>query len=195
MDYLPEIADRLFHGLEELLIAESISAIVVRDVIATMKAEIKLEPFLEIVELLDKTAVYDRGARQFINDIAKLKKAETNELLVEIKDLLISKQTPSNSSSYLDVEAEVYSGNHMRAVFEQMLVVKGIQRKNAKKVLENLEPNVLNEMLAKSKLASSGLKAIRTLSETDLLIKFNINSRQQKTVVIETLMKGECTLR
>src|SRR5688572_731217 len=93
LEYLPEAVEKLFNRIEELLIARGIPAKIVREVIAKIKAETKLQPFLETFSLLDITRVYDKVAQEFRNDIANLKKTTTNELLAGIKSLPIWKQT------------------------------------------------------------------------------------------------------
>ena len=199
LDYLPELVKEPLNRLEELLIDKCTSPDTVRKLIALIKAETKLEPFLETVELLDRTTLSDEAAQKFKNDIATLKTRPTSELLTGIKGLLLSKQRGlfvSQNCSTANTQFEIV--NRLRAVFVQMLVVRGVTHEIAKLVVDDIEPEVLNETLAKVKLVCSNLKAIRTHNETDLLIKFDINGKQKEgitNVIIGTLKNREYTLR
>lgn len=198
LEHLPEIFEKLFLRLEELLIAKCTLADEVLQVIANIKAKTQLLLFLEIVALMDKTRVSEGGTQQLRYDIANLEKTETNDLLVGIKDLLISRETSSDSSSDSAANAEFDTVNQMRAIIEQMLVVNGIQTENAKQAVDDLQPDILSEMLDKVKFVFANLKAIRAYNQTDLLIKFNIMDGQENSltsVIVEALKKGGCTFR
>lgn len=197
LDYLPEIVEKLFHRLEELLIAASIPAEVIRGAIDKITAQTKLEPFFEIFDLLDKTRVSEEVEQRFRKDIATLKNKATHELLARIKVVLVSKKTTFDRRNSSAVDAEIDTVNRMRAVFEQMLVVSGIPQENAKKAVDDLEPDVLNETLAKLKLVDNSLQAIQNHSQPDLLIKFDIEGKQKKSitsVIIGTLKNREYRL-
>lgn len=180
LKYLHEISDKLFGQLKEVLIAGSTSD---KKAISSIK-DPKLQLFFEIFELLDK--------------IGTLAKTSTNELLDGIKDLLISKQTSTDSSNHSAVNAEVDTVNRIRDVIEQMLVLNGIPQENAKQAVDDLESNVLNETLKKVKLVFNSLKAIHTCNQKDLLINFNIACKQKKNItslIVEALQKGWYKLR
>lgn len=198
LEYLPEIFEKLFRRLNKLLIDENTSANEVREVIASIQTKTKLEPFFEIVELLSQGRISEGGAQHFRDEIAPLVKTTTNELLGGIKDLLISKQSASDNSHHSDANAESDTVKRVSVVFEQMLVVYEIPQKKAKQAIDNLESKVLNEILDKTKLVYSNLKAIRTHKQTELLIKFDITSKGRKTIsnlIVEALKEGECWLR
>lgn len=199
LDYLPEIFEKPFHQLEELLINKCTSPDEVRKGIATIQAETKLEPFLEVVELLlDKAMLFDDVMQQLRNDIVTLKIRSTNELLAKIKDLLITKQKGLFVSPYCPTaNAEFEIVNRLRALFVQMLVVTGVTLEIAKRAVDDIDPGLLNETLTKIKFVCGCLKTIETHNQTGLLIKFDINSRQKESitnVIIETLNEREYTL-
>ena len=188
LDYLPEVFEEPFRRLEEFLISKYTSPDDVHQVIAITKAETKIEPFFEIVELLDKATLSDEATQQFRNDITTLKNRQTNELLTGIKGLLLSSQNCSTAN----VEFEIV--NRLRAVFEQMLVVRGVTLEIAKLAVDGIEPDLLNDTLTKIKFVCGCLKTIRTHNRSDLLIKFDINGRQKESitnVIIGTLKKRE----
>lgn len=192
LDYLPEIFEKPFHQLEELLINKCTSPDEVRKGIATIQAETKLEPFLEVVELLlDKAMLFDEVVQQLRNDIVTLKIRSTNELLAKIKDLLIIKQKGLFVSPYCPTaNAEFEIVNRLRALFVQMLVVTGVTLEIAKRAVDDIEPDLLNETLTKIKFVCGCLKTFETHNQMGLLIKFDINSRQKESitnVIIETL--------
>lgn len=194
---MPQIVEKLFHRLEELLIAASISVELIRGAIANIMAETKLEPFIEIFDLLDQTSVSEGDEQRIRNDIASLKIKTILELFSQIK-ILISRKTYFGSTNYSAATAAFYTANRMRAVFEQMLVANKIPQKNAKKAVDDLEPDIFSETMAKLKLVSSNLKAIRAQNQTDLLIKFDIEGKQKESitsVVIGTLNKRKYSLR
>lgn len=186
---MPEIAEELFTHLGKLLVAEGFHANLARQIIADIKAESKL--LFEIFDLLSQARrTYNVGARQFYEEISTLKKATTYELLVGIRDLLITKQTPLNSSRQSDDIADSDTVNRMRVVFEHMLFVNGIPQEKAEHAVELLEST-----LTRIKVVFDDLKAIRTHDQKDLLIKYDISSTEKKTMpslLVETLKKGEC---
>lgn len=189
LEYLPEIFEKLLNRLDELLTAGRTSK---SRVIANITAETKLELFFETVELLEKVKISKGDAGQFRHDIGNLKKTTTNELLTGIRDLLLCKQTSSDDSSHSAANADVDTVNRLRDVMEQMLVVNGIPPENAKQAVDDLEKDVLDETLTNIKSVVINLEAIR---KHDQLIKFNINTKQKETIIIEALKKGGCTLR
>lgn len=117
------------------------------------------------------------------------------ELLVGIKHLLISKKQSENSN-YSAVNAEFDILTQMRALI--MPIVKGIPQVNAKKAVDDLEHNILNETLAKVNSVFTNLREIRKHNKTDLLIEFNFKGGQKKTVasvIVHALKTGGRTLR
>lgn len=158
----------------------------VRHTISNLTAKTRFESLLEIVDLLDKTTDLEGGesVQQFRNDIAAMQKKDTNELLAEIKALLIIK-------CYSAIHSETDMVDRMRVIIEQMLVVNAIPKENAKQALDGLDFNVLNDVLTKIKHVYADLKALR---KHDQLMIFNIKCRQRETIILEALKKGEHTL-
>lgn len=66
----PEISEKLFHRLEEVLVAKSLSAVEVRKVLFDLKSRTKLQMFLEIVQSLHtvKQIPSDNNSTSLAND-------------------------------------------------------------------------------------------------------------------------------
>lgn len=189
MESLPEIFENLLNRLEESLTAGATSENKVRQVIAKIKRKTKIDLFLKIVELLDKTRVSRINAQSFRKEMANFKKKTTNELLAEIEGVISSRQaTPSDECKHSALSTKSDTVNRMLDVIEQMLIVNGIPQGKAKQAVDDLDKDVLGEALANiRKILATDLDAIR---KHEKLIKLNHKSRQKDTVIVEALMKG-----
>lgn len=163
-----------------------------------VQEETSFELLFEIMELLDAIRLPEEDVQRFkdYDFVATLKTKSTNELLTGIKDLLISRQTASNSSNNSTTKTEFVK--RMRDVIGQMLAVKGIPREVAKKALNELESNVFKKMMVQAKGVFESLHAIKRFAKTKLLIIFDLEVEVKKTlpeVIVEALKQGGCTLQ
>lgn len=163
-----------------------------------IQEETSFELLFEIMEFLDAIKLPEEDVQRFKDyDFADtLKTKSTNGLLAGIKDLLISRQTASNSSNYSTTKSEFVK--RMRDVIGQMLVVKGIPREVAKRALNELESNAFKKMMVQAKGVFESLHAIRAYAKTNLLIIFDLELDVKKTlpgVIVEALKQGGCTLQ
>lgn len=178
---MPEIFEELFNRLCQLLIKVGSSENEARQVIDNIKGNTALELFLKIVELLNKPRNSSEDTQHFRSDIANLKKGTLEELLTEIKNLIISEEPPSDECNHSSLISESDAVNRMRDVIEQMLVVNRISKERAKQAVD-----ALDEALNKTLILVADLGAVQ---EHDYLIKLN-NSIQLETGIVEALKKG-----
>src|SRR6218665_760773 len=200
MNTLPEIAEKLFDRLLQLLMAGS--RVQSNDflsrpdsAIRIIMTDMQLELFFNIMELLDNVRLSEEDVQQLKDyDFANSMTMQTNVTLAGIKDFLISKQTASNSSNKSSAKTDIV--NRMRDVFYHMLDAFKIPRKDARQAVDALEPNLLENMLAKVRNVFEYLDAIR--DKSDLLRIFDTEHKDKRTlthVIVEVLKQGECTLQ
>src|SRR6218665_1454664 len=202
MNTLPEIAEKLFDRLLQLLMAGS--RVQSNDflsrpdsAIRIIMTDMQLELFFNIMELLDNVRLSEEDVQQLKDyDFANSMTMQTNVTLAGIKDFLISKQTASNSSNKSSAKTDIV--NRMRDVFYHMLDAFKIPRKDARQAVDALEPNLLKKMLAKVRIVFEYLDAIRAYDKSDLLRIFDTEQDDKETltnVVVQVLKQGECSLQ
>lgn len=183
---MPEIFEELFNRLCQLLIKVGSSENEARQVIDNIKGNTALELFLKIVELLNKPRNSSEDTQHFRSDIANLKKGTLEELLTEIKNLIISEEPPSDECNHSSLISESDAVNRMRDVIEQMLVVNRISKERAKQAVDAIDEAVLTKALNKTLVLVADLGAVQ---EHECLIKLNKNM-QMETGIVEALKKG-----